>query len=672
MKFFLFLIFLIISLSANNIFDNKQFLSDKELEYLINKKELSICITQDYLPYSAYHKNRYIGITADYLKLITDPLPISLKIMVAYSPEEYFKMFQSKECDIKPFYPTNFKTLLPYSSTSTYINDTISLVTRIHEPFIYDITSLKDKEIVILKGFSSIKKHLMSRYPYINLREVEDIDSALHLVASEQVFAYIGSSLVSTYNIQQRYSHKLKIGNEFFGFELGFGVLNDDIELLNILNKSIANIKETQQHEIFNKWLTTTIEKKQDYKLFWQIIIVLLFIVIGVVLFSIKQNRLKQKIAQLNINLEKNIFKATEKIQAQNILLQESVNNFQDIIDGTMEMIVLYDSDRKITDVNISCIKLLGYENKNEIIGLDILSFIPKEQLSIAKLAIKKNIVEPYELTIVTKDNSSLQTLLSARYIVKNGEKLRMVSIVDITDLKEKDKQLLRQGKLIQMGEMMNMIAHQWRQPLNAISASSINLSFLSSMGMLEEKKLQENSLFIQEQCQKMSETINTFMNFVKPAKESKEFKFIDTIDVVMQIMGIQLVNHNIEVKIDVKDKDIGFIGYEDLLEQVIINLLSNARDAFEELDIDNKYINIKIERIDGIAVIKIEDNAGGIPKEIAEKIFNPYFTTKEQGKGTGIGLYMSLDIMKKSFDGDLIYNHIDNGSCFRIIFGGR
>ncbi|MEA2098953.1 MAG: FIST N-terminal domain-containing protein, partial [Campylobacterota bacterium] len=226
----------------------------------------------------------------------------------------------------------------------------------------------------------------------------------------------------------------------------------------------------------------------------------------------------------------------------------------------------------------------------------------------------------------------------------------------EIAKNEEQERQSFQKNKLAQMGEMISMIAHQWRQPLNAISATGINLSLLSSMEMLEDSKVQESSEFIQDQCQKMSATIDTFMNFVKPAKESKPFRLSHTLDSIMQIMGTQLINHNIKVTVETVNEKISIVGYEDLLEQVIINILSNSRDAFDELEKADKFIEIKIYQNDNIPVISIEDNAGGIPTSIADKIFNPYFTTKEQGKGTGIGLYMSLDIMRKSFDGDLQY----------------
>ena len=233
----------------------------------------------------------------------------------------------------------------------------------------------------------------------------------------------------------------------------------------------------------------------------------------------------------------------------------------------------------------------------------------------------------------------------------------------------KKDQTMIQYSKQAQMGEMISMIAHQWRQPLNTISASAINLSLLDSMNILPEGKIQTDSKFIQNQCQKMSETINTFMNFAKPTTEMKEFKIVDSLDSIMLILQSQFKNHNITIKIDMQE-DISITAYKDLLEQVIINILSNARDAFDEHTTDEKIIKIVVTKQNSIPIITIEDNAGGIPSKIQEKIFNPYFTTKEQGKGTGIGLYMSINIMKKSLQGDLQYIPIKNGSIFKLILG--
>ena len=266
--------------------------------------------------------------------------------------------------------------------------------------------------------------------------------------------------------------------------------------------------------------------------------------------------------------------------------------------------------------------------------------------------------------------NRTHQQLLETSKKLKNlNDTLELKIEEEVQKSSKKDRIMVQYSKQAQMGEMISMIAHQWRQPLNTISATAINLSLLDSMNILPDGKIQTDSKFIQNQCQKMSETINTFMNFAKPTTEMKEFKIVDSLDSIMLILQSQFKNHNISIKIDMQE-DISITAYKDLLEQVIINILSNARDAFDEHTTDEKIIKIVVTKQNSIPIITIEDNAGGIPSKIQEKIFNPYFTTKEQGKGTGIGLYMSINIMKKSLQGDLQYIPIKNGSIFKLILG--
>jgi len=308
------------------------------------------------------------------------------------------------------------------------------------------------------------------------------------------------------------------------------------------------------------------------------------------------------------------------------------------------------------------------YDKKIEIQSDDEIGILAdnfnlmRERLKVSQIEIQEKNLKLLQINKELKKNESKIKEMNDNLTIQIEEAVQKNLI--------KDKQLLQQSKLAQMGDMVSMIAHQWRQPLNAISASSINLSLLSSMSALEDSKIQEDTAFVQNQCQKMSKTIDTFMNFVKPSKESKQFYFKDTVNSIVNIMGSQLSNHDIKVEIDIIDENISTIGQENLLEQVIINIISNARDTFEDINIENKFIKIKVTSQDNKPLITIEDNAGGIPQDIREKIFNPYFTTKEQGKGTGIGLYMSIDIMQKSFQGNILHVSVDNGSKFEIIFG--
>ena len=377
-----------------------------------------------------------------------------------------------------------------------------------------------------------------------------------------------------------------------------------------------------------------------------------------------------KKLKEFNNFLGQKVKESTKELREKN----EVMNN---LIDTAMESITIFDSDYNLIQVNQSAVDIFKYKDKKSMIGKNIYDFIPKEEESKAKEALQQNTITPYEINLFRRDKSTFIALVRGQDSIVNGKLHRITTLMDLTNIKEKDKQLLQQAKQAQMGEMISMIAHQWRQPLNAISATSINLSLLSSMDMLNDDKLQEDSGFMQEQCQKMSQIIDTFMNFVKPSQESKEFKISHTLDLIMQIMSTQLINHNIKVTIKSDNEDIALVGYEDLLEQVIINIISNARDAFNKIGNNisstntENFITIRVSKENNIPVIRIQDNAGGIPTDVKDKIFNPYFTTKEQGKGTGIGLYMSLDIMKKSFSGDILYSATDDGSIFDLVCGG-
>ncbi|QOY55302.1 FIST C-terminal domain-containing protein [Candidatus Sulfurimonas marisnigri] len=368
-------------------------------------------------------------------------------------------------------------------------------------------------------------------------------------------------------------------------------------------------------------------------------------------------------------------------------ILRDGVNKFKDFKDSfTPESVFVYSCmARRHLLKDDSYFELREFANKCSVSGffvygeffsdandnylfnetMTILALRESEQINNSKYAHNRNLpAADMKESKITHALTHMTNVIAHEWEDSVNEKLQKS--------KEKEKNKFQNNKLMQMGEMIGMIAHQWRQPLNAISATGINLSLLSSMGMLEPQKIQESSEFIQDQCQNMSQTIDTFMNFVKPAKESKPFRLSHTIEAIIQIMGTQLTNHSIHVDVKVTNENISMVGYEDLLEQVIINILANARDAFEDIESADKFINITIDMKENIPIIVIEDNAGGIPEEIRDKIFNPYFTTKEQGKGTGIGLYMSMDIMKKSFNGDLIYTATQNGSSFEIVCKGE
>lgn len=226
----------------------------------------------------------------------------------------------------------------------------------------------------------------------------------------------------------------------------------------------------------------------------------------------------------------------------------------------------------------------------------------------------------------------------------------------------QKDKLLAQQSKLASLGEMINMIAHQWRQPLTAISTAAINIKTKQELEILDIPTLDRILDEILKHTQKMSSTIDDFLNFFKPTREREYFTIKTALDDTLNLIGAQLKARCIGLEA-VGECDTEIYGYKNELEQVFINILSNARDAFESTGLDKKKIVVSCQKSENELIIEFCDNAGGAEEYVLDRVFEPYFTTKEPNKGTGIGLYMSKTIIQKSFGGDIKLSNIYENS---------
>jgi len=288
-------------------------------------------------------------------------------------------------------------------------------------------------------------------------------------------------------------------------------------------------------------------------------------------------------------------------------------------------------------------------------------------------VATKKDITDEKqlhrELLLANSELNEMTGILRMREqkLEKINEQLTILIQKESANIQEKDKLLMEQSKMATMGEMIGMIAHQWRQPLNAVSAATIKVNMLNELGILKSEELSNTLKFIQEMSQKMSATINEFMEFSKPDREKELVDIKDIVESVFKIIDAQLITRNIAFNIDI-EKNIHLQTYRKELAHIVLNLLSNARDAFENKEIPDKTITIRAYIDKNHIIIKVVDNAGGIKGEILPKIFEPFFTTKPSGKGTGLGLYMSKKMLEEHFDGTLNVINREFGAEFTII----
>jgi signal transduction histidine kinase len=237
-----------------------------------------------------------------------------------------------------------------------------------------------------------------------------------------------------------------------------------------------------------------------------------------------------------------------------------------------------------------------------------------------------------------------------------------------VKSYQENEKMLLHQNQLAQMGEMISMIAHQWRQPLTAISIAVSGLIMRLNRDDSYNKELIEKKLLsVEEQAQGLSNVINDFRDFYSPKEFEKETSIDILIESCLQVISPQLTASNIDVTTDLKSKET-FKLFENHLKQAIIAILQNAQDAYKMRTSDNKLIEIDTYTKDNSHIIEISDHAGGISEEIIEDIFTPYFSTKESKNGTGLGLYMTKLIIEKHCKGTISVRNSTDGAVFTIM----
>jgi PAS domain S-box-containing protein len=232
--------------------------------------------------------------------------------------------------------------------------------------------------------------------------------------------------------------------------------------------------------------------------------------------------------------------------------------------------------------------------------------------------------------------------------------------------LREKEQMLIQQSRQAAMGEMIGNIAHQWRQPLNSLGLIIQHLLMFYDLGDLTRDYLEKSISQSMEIIHHMSRTIDDFRNYFRPDKEKTTFKVGEAIANTLTLIEDSFKSQYIEIEVVAKD-DPAIYGYRNEFAQALLNILNNARDVLMERRTVSPKVTIIVSSEGERTVVTVKDNAGGIPEEIMEKIFDPYFSTKELQQGTGVGLFMSKTIIEKNMGGRLTARNAGDGAQFRI-----
>jgi len=326
----------------------------------------------------------------------------------------------------------------------------------------------------------------------------------------------------------------------------------------------------------------------------------------------------------------------------------------------------------------ISTVKNRAKNGSTFYVNTTVIPMLNKEGAIKEFIAIRYNVTKSIALTEKLQQKEEELEQLNATLeerVNKQTKELRKLNKTlekrikkEVEKNRDKDRVLFQQSRLATMGEMIGNIAHQWRQPLSELSI------IIYKMKKIYKKNTKKNNLDYYESyadskkvIKKMSDTIDDFRNFFNPHRTSETFSITSALDDALFVMQGTLQRHKIKVKVNIKN-ELYIEGYINEFSQVLVNLLNNSKDAFNQNKTDNRVINLEIQKIDkNYAMLGFKDNAGGIEKDVLDKIFEPYFSTKHASMGTGLGLYMSRMIIQNSMSGTLEAKNNDDGVCFYI-----
>ncbi|PLY09428.1 MAG: hypothetical protein C0626_10625 [Arcobacter sp.] len=340
-------------------------------------------------------------------------------------------------------------------------------------------------------------------------------------------------------------------------------------------------------------------------------------------------------------------------------LIDFAVKNKEGFVNYTSTVVL---NDKLNSNDKISFIKL--YEDWDWMIGSGFYLEALKKQIQEKKISllesnnksIKNIILIGLLLTVITIIISSY---LSKRvYIIFSEYKLKVYE--KMNNVVEKEKLLVQQSKMATMGEMIGSIAHQWKQPLSVISMANGLLRINREMkDFSSEKEIEDAIDDIEESVHNLTQTIDDFRNFFNPNKQKESFKSTDVMEDTLKLINSQLRSNNIEVIKNIEEVEL--LGLKNELLQTLINLLKNAKEELvKKPSREKRYIFVDVYKEENSLIIKIKDNANGIPNEIINNIFDAYYTTKEKECGTGIGLYISKQIIEESMKGKISASNVE------------
>ncbi len=650
---------------------SKRFLTREELNFIKTHRTIRICTNPDWAPIEYLNdKGKPAGISIEVLKKISRMTGLRFVRVPTNSWAQSQVYLRQHRCDMLPSAVSTIKRREYALFTKPYLRYELFIFAKNDKKFVGGIEPLLNKPMARKRGSGLIQK-LKRLYPKIKIIETETYEQSFEYVDNGKAYYTVATLPVADYYINKCHLNDIVIiGDTGMSYEIRMAVRKDMPLLVDILNKALSRITKRSLNQIYSR----EINKERINKLKYAVFKVFAISMLLVVFLSVVIMYIHRKNRQLNSIKQR---------------LEESLQNFRTLVQHSIQIAIIYKDGVCIDANNVAC-KTLGY-SRSELIGKHVFELFTKESAEIVKEKLKEEHTEPYEVEFVRKDGEIVYALAKGDYITLSGRKVRLGTAVDITQVKKlqaeleqlnatleerirqeieknrmKDTLMMQQSKLAAMGELLSMIAHQWRQPLNTISASINSLLLKLEMGTVDSEAIIEKLQQMSEYVKHLSATIDDFRNFFRPDKQKVRVKIDELIENVLMIASEAIESQGIRIEKHIRcERELE--TYANELKHAVLNIINNARDVLLERHIKNPVIRIGVLCEGDTVIITVTDNGGGIDPAIMEKIFEPYFSTKDKKNGTGLGLYMTKIIVEDHLKGRISVRNTDSGAEFTI-----
>lgn len=558
------------------------------------------------------NKGTYNGITADYLALMEKKFGMQFRIIRLRNWDEVISHARTGQIDL--FTAAETPQRLQFALfTPPYIELPAVIIAREKVRVPSGLSNLKGMNVSVVSGYA-VQEFVARNFPGVCLDVVADVQTALRKVSLGTSDAFVENLATASYYIEREGITNLRVtGESGYSYRMAFASRKDWPILNSILTKGLEQITADEKKAVCRKWISLETRSVFASKGFRTGLIAACAAVVLLMSCIMVWNRTLAKQVSLRTG-------ELEQELAERKRMESELREARDELEQRVG-----ERTSALTAAN----KLLQRE-------------IKVRNMAEEQLKQKKELLEELNGTLEKRVREE---------VAKN---------------RQKDIVLVQQNRQAAMGEMLDHIAHQWKQPITSLSLIVQDVAESWSNNAMSDESVEEAVGTAISLLEHMSQTIDVFRNFYRPDKERKEFNIKDSIDRALTFIAPALKFHRISVELEA-DPEVAAIGFPNEYTQVLLNILTNARDAVNARGVENPIVTIKAFVESNRAVVTIMDNAGGIPEPIIGRVFELYFSTREPGCSSGVGLYMSKNIIERNMGGVLTVANADQGARFRI-----